>query len=115
MWVLFAAWVIDYILRLVIVLALPSIEEEFGLNKTEGGLILTAFFIAYAVCQVPGGFLADRFGAKRTMLAALLLWSVFTGLTGLTVSFAMLVVRVLFGISEGIFPGETYPRGIGDG
>jgi len=105
---LFAAWLIDYIDRLVIVLALPSIEKEFGLDKTQGGLILTAFFIAYAVCQVPGGFLADRFGAKRTMLAALVLWSVFTGLTGLAVSFGMLlVIRVLFGVTEGIFPGAS--------
>jgi sugar phosphate permease len=105
---LFAAWLVDYIDRLVIVLALPSIEKEFGLNKTEGGLILSAFFIAYAVSQVPGGFIADRFGAKRTMLAALALWSAFTGLTGLAVSFGMLLfVRVLFGITEGIFPGAS--------
>lgn len=105
---LFAAWLVDYIDRLVIVLALPAIEKDFGLNKTEGGLILTAFFIAYAVCQVPGGLLADRFGAKKTMLAALTLWSIFTGLTGLAVSFGMLlVIRVLFGITEGVFPGAS--------
>ncbi len=105
---LFVAWVIDYIDRLVIVLALPSIEKDFGLDKTEGGLILTAFFIAYAVCQVPGGYLADRFGAKRTMLAALVLWSAFTGLTGLAVSFGMLlIVRVLFGVTEGAFPAAS--------
>lgn len=48
------------------------------------------------MCQVPGGFIADRFGAKRTMLAALALWSAFTGLTGFAVSFGMLLfVRVL--------------------
>ena len=36
----------------------------------------------YAVMQIPGGLLADRFGAKRVLLTALLIWSLFTGLDG---------------------------------
>jgi sugar phosphate permease len=102
---LFLAWVIDYIDRLVITLALPSIGDEFGIDKTEQGLVLTAFFLTYAAFQVPGGLLADRWGAKATMLVALVAWSVFTGLTGVAWNFAVLVaIRALFGMTEGIFP-----------
>jgi len=105
---LFIAWLIDYIDRLVITLALPSIGQEFNLDKTEQGLILTAFFLTYAAFQVPGGLLADRFGAKATMVVALIGWSVFTGLTGLAWNFAiLLVIRALFGITEGIFPAAS--------
>ncbi|MGD6743575.1 MFS transporter [Streptomyces sp. BH106] len=105
---LFAAWLIDYIDRLVINLALPSIGHEFDLNRAQQGLAVSVFFVAYAVCQIPGGMLADRFGAKRVTCWALLIWSVFTALTGLAGSFAiLLVVRFLFGIAEGVFPGAS--------
>lgn len=105
---LFVAWLIDYIDRLVITLALPEIGQDFGLDKAEQGLVLTAFFLTYAVCQVPGGLMADKFGAKATMLVALIAWSVFTGLTGIAWNFVvLLVVRALFGITEGIFPGAS--------
>src|SRR5579875_3909757 len=79
---LFLAWLVDYIDRLVITLALPSIGAEFHLDKAAQGLILTVFFITYALFQLPGGLLADRIGARRTMTWALTGWSVFTALTG---------------------------------
>jgi sugar phosphate permease len=105
---LFLAWVIDYIDRLVITLALPAIGQQFHLNKAAQGLILTVFFITYAACQMPGGVLADKIGAKRTMIVALGAWSVFTGLTGLAFNYAsLLVIRAIFGISEGIFPAAS--------
>ncbi|MFF9649284.1 MFS transporter [Streptomyces sp. NPDC014622] len=105
---LFTAWIVDYIDRLVINLALPSIGEEFGLDHTRQGLILSAFFLAYAVCQIPGGLLADRFGSQRMLSWAMLLWSAFTALTGTAWSFAVLVaIRVLFGLGQGVFPAAA--------
>ncbi|QNS04374.1 MFS transporter [Streptomyces xanthii] len=105
---LFSAWLIDYVDRLVINLALPSIGDEFDLSRTQQGVAVSVFFVAYALCQIPGGMLADRFGAKRVTCWALLIWSVFTALTGLAGSFAiLLVVRFLFGVAEGIFPGAS--------
>ncbi|MHB9759099.1 MFS transporter [Streptomyces sp. BYX5S] len=105
---LFAAWLIDYIDRLVINLALPSIGQEFDLSRAQQGMAVSVFFVAYAVCQIPGGMLADRFGAKRVTCWALLIWSAFTAITGLAGSFAiLLVVRFLFGVAEGIFPGAS--------
>ncbi|MEU8517452.1 MFS transporter [Kitasatospora sp. NPDC048722] len=105
---LFGAWLVDYVDRLVINLALPSIGREFALDRAEQGLAVSVFFLAYALCQIPGGLLADRFGAKRTAGWALLVWSVFTALTGLAASFVLLlVVRFLFGAAEGIFPAAA--------
>jgi predicted MFS family arabinose efflux permease len=102
---LFAAWLADYADRLVINLVLPSVGAEFSLSHGEQGLLVTAFFLAYALCQIPGGMLADRFGGQRVACWALLVWSVFTVLTGFAWSFAaLLVVRFVFGAAEGIFP-----------
>ena len=106
--ILFVAWIVDYVDRLVISTALPSIAKEFGLDHSQQGLLLTVFFISYALFQFPGGAMADKIGSKRTMVIAMVAWSVFTGLSGLAVSFGMLlIVRVLFGVTEGIFPGAA--------
>ncbi|MEX0173277.1 MFS transporter [Streptomyces sp. LMG1-1-1.1] len=102
---LFAAWLVDYADRLVINLVLPSIGAEFDLDRASQGLVVSAFFLAYALCQIPGGMLADRFGGRRVTLWALLSWSVFTALTGFAWSFAVLLaLRFAFGIAEGVFP-----------
>ncbi|MFB7592920.1 MFS transporter [Streptomyces sp. NPDC056169] len=102
---LFAAWLVDYADRLVINLVLPSIGAEFDIDRTQQGLVVSAFFLAYALCQIPGGMLADRFGGRRVTLWALLSWSVFTALTGFAWSFAVLLaLRFAFGAAEGIFP-----------
>jgi sugar phosphate permease len=106
--ILFFAWLIDYIDRLVITLALPAIGRQFSLDRTAEGGILTAFFITYALFQVPGGLLADRIGSRQTMVIAMTLWSAFTALTGAAMSYVMLiVVRLFFGVFEGIFPGAS--------
>ncbi|MEU2672801.1 MFS transporter [Streptomyces sp. NPDC007164] len=102
---LFTAWLVDYADRLVINLVLPSLGAEFDLSRGQQGLIVSAFFLAYALCQIPGGMLTDRYGAQRIMIWALLAWSVFTALTGFAWSFAvLLVMRFAFGAAEGVFP-----------
>ncbi len=102
---LFTAWLVDYGDRLVINLVLPSLGTEFHLGRGEQGLIISVFFASYALCQIPGGMIADRYGAKRVTCWALLGWSVFTALTGFAWSFAvLLVIRFAFGAAEGVFP-----------
>lgn len=84
--------------------AIVYIGEDLSLSNTETGMVLSAFFLGYALMQMPGGILADRFGAKRVLLAAVIVWSIFTGLTAVAVGLGfMLVVRFLFGIGEGGF------------
>lgn len=106
--VLFLAWLVDYIDRLTINLALPAIGHTFHLDRTQQGLVVSVFFVAYALCQIPGGLLADRFGAKRVIACSLLAWSLFTAVTGLAGSFAvLLLVRFVFGLAEGAFPAAA--------
>ncbi|MFE2961336.1 MFS transporter [Nocardia tengchongensis] len=105
---LFAAWVVDYIDRTVINFALPSIGEDLGLDHTQQGLLVSVFFVAYALVQVPGGLLADRYGALRVGIIGLTAWSVFTGLTALAWSFrVLLAIRFLFGLVQGVFPAAA--------
>ncbi|GAA0532562.1 MFS transporter [Saccharopolyspora subtropica] len=107
--VLLLAWTIDFVDRFAISMAMPFIGEEFGLSKTMQGLLFTTFSVVYLLCQVPAGYLADRFGARGLMLTTLVLWSAFTGLTGLMGTFAgLLAVRALFGASQGCFPPASF-------
>ncbi|GAB0103678.1 MFS transporter [Nocardia sp. JMUB6875] len=105
---LFAAWVVDYIDRTVINFALPAIGDDLGLDHTQQGLLVSMFFISYALIQIPAGLLADRYGALKVGIAGLTAWSVFTGLTAVAWSFAVLLaIRFLFGLVQGVFPAAA--------
>lgn len=59
--------------------------------------------------QIPGGVLADKFGPRKILVWAFLLWSVFTGLTGVTTTVTtLIIVRICFGAAEGLFPGGYF-------
>jgi ACS family hexuronate transporter-like MFS transporter len=99
---LFLAGIINYLDRSALSVAAPLIQKDFALSPGEMGLLFSAFFVGYAVFNFIGGWAADRFGAKTTLVVAMLLWSAFSGLTVLVTGFAaLLVVRVLFGMAEG--------------
>ncbi|MFI6295191.1 MFS transporter [Nonomuraea sp. NPDC050790] len=106
---LMGVWVIDYVDRVMMAVALPFIGEEYSLTKTEQGWLITVFSLVYLLCQVPGGILADRYGARRQLMVSLVLWSAFTALTGLAWGLAsLLVIRALFGVGQGLFPGASF-------
>lgn len=101
---LFIGWAIGNLDRYLMNYAIVYIGEDLSLSATETGLVLSSFFLGYAIMQMPGGILADRFGAKRILLAAVILWSIFTGLTAIAWGLGiMIVIRFLFGIGEGGF------------
>src|SRR5262249_46399722 len=111
-------YLITYLDRVNISTAAPVISKEFGFDKVTMGVIFSAFAWAYAMFQVPGGWLSDRFGPRRILTIIVAYWSIMTAATaaaGNAVSFV--IVRFLFGIGEaGAFPGATcamqtwYPR-----
>jgi MFS family permease len=110
--ILFLTWVVSYMDRMVMSVAIPYIAKDFNLSPVAMGGVMSAFFAGYALCQIPGGLLADRFGARRLMVTALVWWSAFTAITGAVGSLtSMLVVRVFFGIGEGLFPGGSFKDG----
>jgi sugar phosphate permease len=104
-----AAYMITYMDRVVISAAAPSIRKEFGFSIVTMGWILSSFQWAYALFQLPGGWLGDRFGPRRALTAIVLWWSLFTSATTLAWSAAsMALVRFLFGMGEaGAFPIAT--------
>ena len=83
-----------------------SFSTDVQLSKEEIGRILGAFFFSYALFQVPTGWASDRFGARAMLTSYIVLWSLFTGLTGFMSSFAgLLVMRLLCGAAEaGAYP-----------
>ncbi|KOS63596.1 MFS transporter [Lysinibacillus agricola] len=106
--ILFLAWIVNYLDKLSMNVAIIPIAEEFSLNETQAGLIISVFFMSYAVMQLVGGYLSDKYGARRMILISVLLWSIFTILTGFAWSFvSLIVIRLLFGIGEGSFPAAS--------
>ena len=104
-----AAYVITYMDRVVISTAVPSIQKEFGFSIVTMGWILGSFQWAYALFQIPGGWLGDRIGPRRALSLIVLWWSLFTSATTLAWSaISMASVRFLFGMGEaGAFPIAT--------
>ena len=72
---------VAYMDRVNLSVATPVIMQEFGFDKMDMGFLQTCFFAGYALMQVPGGMLAERFGLRKTGAGAILWWSVFTALT----------------------------------
>ena len=103
-----------YLDRTNISVAGPTLMKSLAISPYLFGYVLAAFTAGYALMQVPGGMLADRFGVRRMLVIALVLWSVFTGLTALATAIAALIaVRFCFGIGEGIESGAHF-RALGD-
>lgn len=115
--VLLMVWLlqfVNYLDRINLSIAAPTMMKELSIRPNRFGFVLAAFTFGYAIAQIPGGYLADRFGAKRLLIVSPMLWSAFTGLTGLAASLAALIlVRILFGMAEGLSNGPSF-KFIGD-
>lgn len=105
---LYIAYIICFIDRSAINIALSYIGTDFHLSAATLGVVASAFFFSYSLMQIPGGWLTDKFGTKQTVIVAITMWSIFTVLTGFAWSLvSLLIIRVLFGIGEGTFPSAS--------
>lgn len=104
-----AAYMITYMDRQVLATTRPAIMEELGISLVAMGWVTFAFRIAYALFQIPGGWLGDTIGARRALTMVVSWWSAFTALTALAWSAgSMIVIQVFFGLGEaGAFPIAT--------
>src|SRR5215472_572617 len=92
-------YLITYLDRVNISAAAPVISKEFGFDKITMGVIFSAFVWAYALFQVPGGWLNDRFGPRPVLSSIVAYWSVMTAATAAaTGAVSFIVVRFLFGV-----------------
>jgi len=102
-------YLITYLDRVNISTAAPEIRKEFGFDVVTMAWIFSAFGWSYALFQVPGGWLSDRFGARPVLAGIVTYWSAMTAATAAASGVAsFFVVRFLFGVGEaGAFPGAT--------
>lgn len=104
---------LTYFDRQCIVWVKPAIQSQLNLSDGQMGLVLGAFWLAYALFDPPAGWLGDRFGAKLALTRVVLAWSLFTALTGAATGFYSLVIyRFLFGTAEaGAYPNMARVQG----
>ncbi|MEK7403528.1 MAG: MFS transporter [Acidobacteriota bacterium] len=101
--------VITYIDRVCISQAAPLMMHDLGLTKVQMGAAFAAFAWAYALFEIPGGWLGDWMGPRKVLMRIVLWWSFFTAATGWVWGLTSLIVmRFLFGAGEaGCFPNLT--------
>src|SRR5579864_3931891 len=80
-WVLlmiFIVTTVNYADRATLSITGPTMSKDFGFDTIQMGYIFSAFSWAYVLSQMPGGWLLDRFGARKVYAASIFLWSLFT-------------------------------------
>ena len=104
----------SYLDRVNLSIAGPTVQKEFGLTDVQLGYIFSALWWGYALCQVPGGRLADRFGPRRILALGMVWAGIFTALTGMvpsgssTALLALIGVRLLLGAGIAVtFPASN--------
>lgn len=104
--VVFLLVVINMIDRTALSIAMPTIAAEFSLGPAMQGLILSSFFWSYALMQIPGGWMIDRFGARSVITLSTVGWGVFQTIAGFaTGGISLLLTRIGLGAAEApLFP-----------
>ena len=81
---------------------MADVSGEFGINATQAGLYMSAFFAGYLVTQIPGGIMADKYKPKYILMICTALGGVMTAMMSMIQSYEMgLVIRVITGVSSG--------------
>src|SRR6476661_592884 len=84
--------ILSYIDRVCISQAAPVMSRDLGLSKVQMGSIFSAFGIAYALFEIPGGWMGDLMGPRKVLMRIVIWWSAFTAATGLMWNFPSLWV-----------------------
>jgi MFS transporter, ACS family, glucarate transporter len=102
--------IVTYIDRVNISVTARQMMPALGLTDVQMGQVFSAFVFGYALCQIPGGWLGDRWGAKRVLTVAIIWWSICTALTAVAAVLplayvigplgSLILVRFLVGIGE---------------
>lgn len=120
---LFSISVVTYIDRVNISVTARQMMPALGLTDQQMGFVFSSFVIGYALFQIPGGWLGDRWGARLILSIGLLWWSCFTAWTAtaatsplvgpLGIVGALALVRFLLGLGEAVAL-PTFNRAVTD-
>lgn len=88
----------------------PFIQDDLGLTASQTSWIMTFFFSAYALAQIPSGWLSDRWGGRLMLTIYILAWSLFALLIGWSTSLWMLLAMQL---GHGLGQAGAYPTSAG--
>jgi MFS transporter, ACS family, glucarate transporter len=111
----FLVTTINYADRATISIAASPLQSDLGISAITMGYIFSAFSWAYALGQIPGGWILDKFGTKKVLFWSLFLWSTFTLLQGFvgffnasTAIVMLFILRFIVGLTEApSFPGNS--------
>ncbi len=95
MWVTYASF---YLLRVNISIAMPEIMSEFGLTKTNMGVVLSSLFFAYAVGQFINGQLGDKLNSRRIITIGLVVSAILNIIFGFSAG-ALILMAILWGLN----------------
>jgi MFS family permease len=115
---LLAAWVLANADRIAMTISIIPMRREFSLDERGAGLVLSSFYVTYALTNLAAGWMADKFGSRRVLVFCVASWSAFTSLTAIAWSpLSLMAIRGLFGVGEGGFSpsssvaiAEAFPK-----
>jgi MFS family permease len=105
---------VNYFDRVNLSVAHDALAARYGISDVTFGYLLGSYSWTYAAMQLPIGSLLDRYGVRRVMLAAIVLWAMASGLAALAPSMLLLfAARYLLGIGEApTFPANAKAIGL---
>jgi ACS family D-galactonate transporter-like MFS transporter len=107
--VLCVAAMIAYIHRSCISVPAGLIEHDLKLSQKQMGQIMSAFYLGYALMQIPSGWLGDRLGTRLALFLFILGWSLATTLMGLAWDF---VICYALWLTCGMFQAGIFPSSV---
>ena len=101
----FLAFMLCNMDRVNMSISILPMAEQYGWSSREMGLIQSSFFWGYVLTQVPGGYLADKFGGKNVLAFGVIWWSIATMITPSAADSSLPVLlfsRMAMGVGEGV-------------
>lgn len=98
----FVMYVMSYIDRTNIAMAIPAMRDELGMSSAAIGFATSMFFWGYIVLQIPAGRLASVWSPKWVILGLLVFWSGMSMTTAfINTELELILNRFILGVSEG--------------
>jgi len=101
LWILFASYFMFGMVLNVVGVMIPVLIKQYNLSLFAGGLLAFAFYIAFGVCSVPAGLVADRVGPRPVVLAGVFLMA--AGCTAIPLATSFGVTGIMaFAVGSGV-------------